>query len=238
MKFICPLCRGNIDGEDDWVGMQADCPYCGKEITIPAPEVIKLPPVPPPRGREPVKAAPPAITDAGQRSVGPAPNIVDAVAAKCGELASKGFAAINRGLDEVGRCLAIPSRYKPKWIIVGAVSLLVAILAAIAIIEARPEKRRDNTADYLSRMISDLSQQPGAPSLQESRERMNSQTGKPCMACSGTGISGNSGVNCNSCFGRGTITTPSGYDTVCSLCGGSGRVRQRCSFCDGTGRHR
>lgn len=238
MKFICPLCEGKIEGEESWVGMQADCPYCGKEITIPAPEAVKLPPVPPPRGGGSVTAVPPATAEGGQHSASPAPLDFRSVAPKGRDLAFKGIAAINRGLDDVVSNLAIPSHYQPKWIIVGAVSLVMLIIVALAINGGRPERRRDNTADYLNQMIGDLSQQPGAPSLQESRDRMNSQSGKPCIACSGTGISGNSGVNCNSCFGNGTIRTPSGYDTVCSLCGGSGRVRQRCNFCEGSGRHR
>ena len=217
--------------------MQADCPYCGKEITIPAPEAVQLPPVPPPRGGGSVTVVPPATTDGGQRRAGFTPIELEAMAARGGDVASKGFAALNRGLDDIAGKLPIPSHYRPKWIIVGAAALLLVIVV-LAINATRPEKRRDNTADYLNQMMRDLSQQPGAPSLQESRERMNSQTGKPCIACNGTGISSNSGVNCNSCFGRGTITTPSGYDTVCDLCGGSGKVRQRCNFCDGSGRHR
>ena len=38
MKFSCPLCGGSIEGEESWVGLQADCPHCAKNITIPAGE--------------------------------------------------------------------------------------------------------------------------------------------------------------------------------------------------------
>jgi RsiW-degrading membrane proteinase PrsW (M82 family) len=41
MKFSCPLCGGSIEGEESWIGLEGDCPLCGKKITIPKPDVPK-----------------------------------------------------------------------------------------------------------------------------------------------------------------------------------------------------
>lgn len=55
-----------------------------------------------------------------------------------------------------------------------------------------------------------------------------------CEFCNGTGHS-SAYSECMRCSGRGTITTPSGYETVCPDCAGAGRTN-KCMVCGGTGR--
>lgn len=46
-KFECPHCSQRIDAPDELVGADADCPACGKAITVPQAGVnIELPPPP------------------------------------------------------------------------------------------------------------------------------------------------------------------------------------------------
>ena len=33
-KFFCPHCKQKIEAEDEWIGMEADCPECGKAIKV------------------------------------------------------------------------------------------------------------------------------------------------------------------------------------------------------------
>ena len=43
----CPFCRGKFEAEDEWIGENAECPSCGKEITIEKPvaeQHIQTPP--------------------------------------------------------------------------------------------------------------------------------------------------------------------------------------------------
>ena len=32
--FICPNCNQKLEAEDEWLGMEAECPGCGKKITV------------------------------------------------------------------------------------------------------------------------------------------------------------------------------------------------------------
>ena len=41
--FLCPQCGHQVKAEDEWIGLEAQCPHCGKNITITKPE---QPPVP------------------------------------------------------------------------------------------------------------------------------------------------------------------------------------------------
>ena len=36
-KFACPYCGQPLEAEPDWVGMECECPECGKAITVPQP---------------------------------------------------------------------------------------------------------------------------------------------------------------------------------------------------------
>ncbi len=36
--FTCPHCSSKVKTEDEWIGMSAECPHCGKEIVISEPE--------------------------------------------------------------------------------------------------------------------------------------------------------------------------------------------------------
>lgn len=36
-KFACPHCGQHLEAEPDWVGMEVECPTCGKAITVPHP---------------------------------------------------------------------------------------------------------------------------------------------------------------------------------------------------------
>ena len=36
--FLCPQCGHQVKAHDEWVGMEAECPHCGKSITIAKPE--------------------------------------------------------------------------------------------------------------------------------------------------------------------------------------------------------
>ncbi len=38
MKFRCPHCCVKIKAEEDWYGLTTECPFCGKEITVPKPD--------------------------------------------------------------------------------------------------------------------------------------------------------------------------------------------------------
>lgn len=44
MKIACPHCQGRIKADDSQQGQQANCPHCGKEFTVPAPESDSPPP--------------------------------------------------------------------------------------------------------------------------------------------------------------------------------------------------
>ena len=46
-KMQCPHCRIELEAEDEWIGMESECPECGKNITIARPE--------PPRIRSAIK---------------------------------------------------------------------------------------------------------------------------------------------------------------------------------------
>lgn len=47
MHFNCTFCGGKIEGEESWIGMEAECPYCKMQITVPESMVHNLPPLPP-----------------------------------------------------------------------------------------------------------------------------------------------------------------------------------------------
>ena len=55
-KFNCPHCTQSIDAPDDLAGANADCPACGKAISVPdiANAKIEDPeiPAPPPKNNE------------------------------------------------------------------------------------------------------------------------------------------------------------------------------------------
>ena len=63
-KMQCPHCRIELMAEDEWIGMESECPGCGKNITIARPEPHKVrpavkvssgsipEPVPEPEGKE------------------------------------------------------------------------------------------------------------------------------------------------------------------------------------------
>ena len=38
-KFACPHCGQHLEAESDWVGMECECPECGKAITVPEPPI-------------------------------------------------------------------------------------------------------------------------------------------------------------------------------------------------------
>ena len=40
-KFACPHCGQHLEAESDWVGMEVECPRCGKAITVPKPPSAK-----------------------------------------------------------------------------------------------------------------------------------------------------------------------------------------------------
>lgn len=42
IEFKCPLCGSVYEAEKDWIGQIADCPSCGKEITIQPVKKIQL----------------------------------------------------------------------------------------------------------------------------------------------------------------------------------------------------
>lgn len=59
-----------------------------------------------------------------------------------------------------------------------------------------------------------------------------------CSACSGSGQVANTFFSggCKTCRGRGTIRTPSGYETSCPNCGGTGNAKTTtCDKCGGKG---
>ena len=37
-NFNCPECGNLLSGEDEWRGMESECPYCQKAIIIPVNE--------------------------------------------------------------------------------------------------------------------------------------------------------------------------------------------------------
>ena len=37
-KFACPHCGQHLEAEPDWVGMEVECPSCGKAIIVPQPQ--------------------------------------------------------------------------------------------------------------------------------------------------------------------------------------------------------
>lgn len=39
MKFNCTFCGGKIEGEESWIGLESECPYCNMQITVPEPLV-------------------------------------------------------------------------------------------------------------------------------------------------------------------------------------------------------
>ena len=39
-KFACPHCGQHLEAEPDWVGMEVECPTCGKVITVPHPPTV------------------------------------------------------------------------------------------------------------------------------------------------------------------------------------------------------
>ena len=105
MHFNCTFCGGKIEGEEAWVGLASECPYCKMEITIPAPEAIQLPPVPPPKDEESVEGMPPPLPVSRQH----APLGIGAVATKGVDLARKSLTSLNKGLDDFFDKLAIQS---------------------------------------------------------------------------------------------------------------------------------
>ena len=38
--FKCPVCNEELEGENDWIGMKAECPFCKKVITVYKPETL------------------------------------------------------------------------------------------------------------------------------------------------------------------------------------------------------
>ncbi|MBQ4479848.1 MAG: hypothetical protein II943_04330 [Victivallales bacterium] len=48
-EFTCPFCNQAMQCEDEWRGMQAQCPTCGKSITLNPPGQMAAQPVLPPQ---------------------------------------------------------------------------------------------------------------------------------------------------------------------------------------------
>lgn len=63
------------------------------------------------------------------------------------------------------------------------------------------------------------------------------QAQRKCFLCNGSGR-GSGSLACFRCSGAGTKTTPSGYEVVCTGCGGSGRTSETCRACGGSGHSR
>ena len=40
--FKCPHCNVKLEAEDDWIGMEAECPGCGNNVTITKPVMLKI----------------------------------------------------------------------------------------------------------------------------------------------------------------------------------------------------
>lgn len=47
MKFACPHCGQHIEAEEEWAGIQTDCPTCTQQLTVPHPSGVP-PPIAPP----------------------------------------------------------------------------------------------------------------------------------------------------------------------------------------------
>lgn len=118
-------------------------------------------------------------------------------------------------------------RGNTKWMIAGAIALLlVAVLFS---------SNRSNTS-HETTDAAEIGASFG--NLTSLNEMPGSRSDGVCGRCNGRGRSGYDLLSCPSCSGQGTRTTPSGYATVCSGCGGSGRIPMTCEVCGGTGRSR
>ncbi|MBM3859373.1 MAG: hypothetical protein FJ395_06950 [Verrucomicrobia bacterium] len=59
MRFACPYCNQHIEADDDMAGETIHCPFCQRQITIPAQST--LPPKMPTPEPAPPGAVPPII---------------------------------------------------------------------------------------------------------------------------------------------------------------------------------
>lgn len=67
--FKCPECQIELEAEEDWIGQIAECPSCGKEITISsATETFDNKEVKPARKRKSVKKTPTTTEDKGKKT--------------------------------------------------------------------------------------------------------------------------------------------------------------------------
>jgi RsiW-degrading membrane proteinase PrsW (M82 family) len=102
MKFSCPFCAGSIEGEESWIGLQGDCPLCGKIITVPKPDVPQPPPLPQHTASKPQpatdKAAKPEV--ATPRPAAPLVTIdTTAIAAKGVDVTRKCLKTLNAWIE-------------------------------------------------------------------------------------------------------------------------------------------
>lgn len=146
MYFNCNFCGGRIEGEEAWIGLESECPYCNKKITVPAPEAIQFPPGPSPISGEWAKDGPPATIDGGQ---GVSRNSQDTETNRNSGLPTEGVAVLldHPRMDWTEDLAARIGRL-PKTLVWGSIVGVVVLLAFCIVHGLRETKRRSISHNY------------------------------------------------------------------------------------------
>jgi hypothetical protein len=112
MHFNCTFCGGKIEGEESWIGMEAECPYCKMQITVPESMVHNLPPLPP----TPVAKTLPTESEAAEAA---------------NDTSNAEAIHTNNVTSGEGGAGTAPDNVHGKWVIGGVVALLLLIFGVV-----------------------------------------------------------------------------------------------------------
>lgn len=231
MKFSCPLCGGKIEGEAGWVGLQAECPHCGEQITIEDPPVRKLPPPPlPPEGK--IGSTIETETNLnGEEKLLEGTAVLLKACSKAWTFSKNIFSRYHIMLTNLISKLPIPDRHRPTEAVSRIISIVILIVILLVVkslfFGGSPEKYTN-----------------------ASSQSWNSSNPSMTVTCISCGGSGQAEASCSTCSGSGIIT-PGGkgsfgahlrdqtggpsLQSVCPTCGGIGKATKPCRNCGGRG---